>query len=182
MTNRGYVRNCLVCGHGGSTYEAKKEWKEISVCPKCNGAYVDLFYIHKYLKDDWKPNKEIQKQIDDKRAQDAVDAFIYALGSISEDRKEERKFYNSNEWKEVREKYLKPKPLLTIELQDENSVPKVFYKGEEVKSKKNILFDWETSTADDGGGLTYIIEHQETGNKQPTSNRIERRIREHALY
>lgn len=69
--------------------------------------------------------------------------------------------------------------LLVIELQDESSVPKVFYKGEEVKYKRNIYFDWNTDT-DIDGGLTYAIEHVEIGNAQPTVNRIERRVKGHA--
>ncbi|GGP17221.1 hypothetical protein [Oceanobacillus neutriphilus] len=76
----------------------------------------------------------------------------------------------------------KTEPLLTIELEDESSVPKVIYKGEEVKYKKNIQFEWETGTATDMGGLEYVIEYQETGNEQPTVNRIERRVGENALY
>lgn len=38
-------------------------------------------------------------------------------------------------------------PLLTIELDDINSVPKVIYKGEEVKKKVRVSFDWETNSA-----------------------------------
>ena len=71
------------------------------------------------------------------------------------------------------------KPLLTIELQNEASVPKVFYKGEEVKFKKGISFDWDTSDAYSPGGLSYAIEHYEQGG-QATCNRIERRVRDHA--
>lgn len=68
-------------------------------------------------------------------------------------------------------------PLLTIELQDESSVPKVFYKGEEVKYKSNVFFDWDTSDERSPGGLTYAIEHYEANG---TANRIERRIKDHA--
>lgn len=71
-------------------------------------------------------------------------------------------------------------PLLTIELQDESSVPKVIYKGREIKWKQNVFFDWDTSDERSPGGLSYAIEHQETGNGQVTCNRIERRVRDHA--
>ena len=51
------------------------------------------------------------------------------------------------------------KNLLVIELQDENSVPKVIYKGEEIHMKTKISFDWETRTDEYGGthiGLEYF--------------------------
>ena len=70
--------------------------------------------------------------------------------------------------------------LLSITLQDESSVPKVIYKGEEVEGKRSIQLDWETSDAVSMGGLTYSIEHTEKDNKgYPTTNRIERRVRGH---
>ncbi len=69
--------------------------------------------------------------------------------------------------------------LLVIELQDESSAPKVFYKGEEIKLKANVFFDWETDT-DVWGGLTYAIEHYEHGAVPPALNRIERRVKGHA--
>src|SRR5690625_575574 len=71
-------------------------------------------------------------------------------------------------------------PLLSIELQDESSVPTVYYKGEEVKYKRNVFLDWDTDT-DVFGGLSYAIEHMEVGNKEPTVNRIERRVKGHAM-
>lgn len=37
-------------------------------------------------------------------------------------------------------------PLLTIELDKINSVPKVFLKGEEIKNKVHVGFDWSTQT------------------------------------
>lgn len=51
-------------------------------------------------------------------------------------------------------------PLFQIELEDETSVPKVFYKGEEIKYKKIVNFDWETQKEHSGtGGLNLNIEH-----------------------
>ena len=74
---------------------------------------------------------------------------------------------------------LEPESLLLIELESESSVPKVFYKGEEVTSKVHISFDWDTDT-DVMGGLSYAIEHRETGS-YPVTNRIERRVKGHSF-
>lgn len=109
------TRNCLVCGYGGKTVESKDDYQEVGVCPKCNGAFVDIWCINKYTKNDWKPNKNVQE---------------------------------SN--------------FLTIELQDKTSVPKVFYKGEEITSKVKVQFDWETRT-ESVGGCKIHIEHYEDG-------------------
>jgi len=74
----------------------------------------------------------------------------------------------------------KDKPLLTIELQNESSVPKVIYKGVEITRKVNVFFDWYTSDAYSSGRLAYAIEHVEVKGKQPIVNRIERRVGDHA--
>lgn len=70
--------------------------------------------------------------------------------------------------------------LLLIALESEVSVPKVFYKGEEINLKKEILFHWESKDDYGQGGLTYIIENALRGQGVPTVNRIERRIKDHA--
>ncbi|MFD1335727.1 hypothetical protein ACFQ4N_09225 [Oceanobacillus iheyensis] len=70
-------------------------------------------------------------------------------------------------------------PLLTIELEDETSVPKVFYKGVEVELKREVLFHWETDT-EEFGGLTYNIEHLVRGLKYPAINRINCKVKGHA--
>ncbi|MEM5014099.1 hypothetical protein WKH57_25660 [Niallia taxi] len=70
----------------------------------------------------------------------------------------------------------KKSPLLQITLDEENEVPEVFYKGEEIQLKRDILFHWETDS-DVIGGLTYSIEHMEPGY---IINRIERRVKGHA--
>jgi len=70
----------------------------------------------------------------------------------------------------------KKRPLLQIILDEENGVPKVFYKGEEIKLNREILFHWETDT-EYMGGLTYSIENFEPGH---IINRIERRVKGHA--
>src|SRR5699024_1490137 len=80
---------------------------------------------------------------------------------------------------EVEEERKSKEPLLTIELQDETSVPTVYHKGKEIKLKTNVKFEWEADT-DELGGLTYYIEHYErTG--VPTLNKIERKIKGHAF-
>lgn len=67
-------------------------------------------------------------------------------------------------------------PLLKIELQDESSVPKVFYKGEEIIHKANVHFDWDTKDAHSLGGLTYGFEYLRSDG---TVERIERRTKDH---
>lgn len=81
---------------------------------------------------------------------------------------------------DIEEETKSKEPLLTIELQDETSVPTVYYKGKEINHKTNISFDWDTDT-EEYGGLTYAIEHMETGVKYPTANRTERRVKGHAM-
>ncbi|SHI03236.1 hypothetical protein [Virgibacillus chiguensis] len=71
--------------------------------------------------------------------------------------------------------------LLVIELESETDVPKVIYKGKEIKLKRNVFFDWETDGAyPTEGGLTYAIEHFERHASLPTINRIERKVKGHA--
>lgn len=41
---------CLVCGHNDMVFhDSKDDYQEVRVCPKCNGAYVDIWKINKYL-------------------------------------------------------------------------------------------------------------------------------------
>lgn len=41
---------CLKCDHADIIQKEKKEdFKEIEVCPKCQGAFVDIFREEKYL-------------------------------------------------------------------------------------------------------------------------------------
>lgn len=40
---------CLVCGHQDRVnHPSKKEYQEVTVCPKCNGAFVDVWKLGKY--------------------------------------------------------------------------------------------------------------------------------------
>ena len=42
---------CLVCGHQDKVYRTSKEgYQEVTVCPKCNGAFVDMYKLGKYEK------------------------------------------------------------------------------------------------------------------------------------
>lgn len=72
------------------------------------------------------------------------------------------------------------RPLLTIELQDETSTPKVYYQGKEISHKKNVFFDWDTDT-EVMGGLTYAIEYREVVKGYPVANLIERRVKGHTM-
>ncbi len=36
---------CLVCGYRDKVYRTSKE---VTVCPKCNGAFVDIWELEKY--------------------------------------------------------------------------------------------------------------------------------------
>lgn len=48
---------CLVCGHSEVLhFDSKEEFQEVTVCPKCNGAFVDKFKIGKYI-NETKPSK-----------------------------------------------------------------------------------------------------------------------------
>ncbi|MFD1416814.1 hypothetical protein [Oceanobacillus jeddahense] len=59
-----------------------------------------------------------------------------------------------------------PIPLLTIELEDMNSVPVVKYKGEELGHKTYVKFDWEQKTDKSFGGVEFDIEHHVSKAKQ----------------
>ncbi|HDR7485366.1 zf-TFIIB domain-containing protein [Bacillus paranthracis] len=40
---------CLVCGYQDKVYRiSKEEYQEVTVCPKCNGVFVDMFKLEKY--------------------------------------------------------------------------------------------------------------------------------------
>lgn len=102
-------RCCLACDYRIKTYQApKEEYQEVTVCPKCNGAFVDMWKLGKY------------KQ--------------------------------SNEGVE---------PLLQIVQSDVDAVPVVLYKGEEIKGKVRVSFDWETDGQHRKSGTYIHIEHVE---------------------
>ncbi|HDR3902420.1 TPA: hypothetical protein QCO88_005077 [Bacillus cereus] len=44
-------RCCLVCGYRIKTYQSPKDkYQEVTVCPKCNGSFVDMWKLGKYEK------------------------------------------------------------------------------------------------------------------------------------
>lgn len=47
--NHYHTSKCLVCGHQDRVnYLSKEEYQEVTVCPKCNGAFVDMYKLEKY--------------------------------------------------------------------------------------------------------------------------------------
>ncbi|MDR5021810.1 hypothetical protein FOL75_07155 [Bacillus thuringiensis] len=52
---------CLVCGHMDKVYHPSKEdYREVTVCPKCNGAFVDVWVINNYKRQSNDTKKNIQ--------------------------------------------------------------------------------------------------------------------------
>lgn len=50
---------CLVCGHSDTVFhDSKDDYQEVRVCPKCNGAYVDVWKRYKYIKNTDNPLEE----------------------------------------------------------------------------------------------------------------------------
>lgn len=46
-------RCCLVCDYQIKKYHSQEdEYQEVTVCPKCNGAFVDMFKLGKYKQSD----------------------------------------------------------------------------------------------------------------------------------
>ncbi|AXY05502.1 hypothetical protein CUC43_00470 [Bacillus thuringiensis LM1212] len=44
------LRRCLACDYQIKTYQAPEdEYQEVTVCPKCKGAFVDVYKINKYI-------------------------------------------------------------------------------------------------------------------------------------
>lgn len=61
--------------------------------------------------------------------------------------------------------------LLEIRLNREKSVPKVFYKGEEITGKVKVNFDWETQT-DEFGGMKYHVGYLDEKTEYPNKKTI----------
>ncbi|MGN8647899.1 hypothetical protein ACTNEO_05090 [Gracilibacillus sp. HCP3S3_G5_1] len=63
--------------------------------------------------------------------------------------------------------------LLVIELDDEESVPRVFHEGKEITNKVRVHFDWKTRT-DHPGKLEVNVDHYEINdNGEPNLTGIE---------
>ncbi|SEQ23281.1 hypothetical protein SAMN05216232_1978 [Virgibacillus subterraneus] len=61
--------------------------------------------------------------------------------------------------------------LLIIELDNETAVPKVFYKGEQVKHLRDVDFEWNTETDVVMGKLNIDIENVDTSGDKPVIKR-----------
>lgn len=111
---------CLVCGHQDKVYRtSKEEYQEVTVCPKCNGVFVDMYKLEKY--------KQSNKNVE---------------------------------------------PLLQIVQPDVNAVPVVLYKGEEIKHRIRISFDWKTNINHQSGAYIHI-EHGEADEKSVNTKIIQ---------
>ncbi|HGO2798733.1 TPA: hypothetical protein ACK0TX_001091 [Staphylococcus aureus] len=62
-------------------------------------------------------------------------------------------------------KKVRRKDLIVIKVKDENSVPLVIYKGEELKRKRVVKFLWVTQNGNYEGGYDINIEHYEKSEK-----------------
>lgn len=71
-------------------------------------------------------------------------------------------------------KKVKQKPLLTIEIENETAVPKVFYEGKEITDMVRISFSWDTKTAELGsGGTRFNVEHVDVVNDEPVQKGVD---------
>lgn len=59
---------CLSCGHNETIFHTKKEYQEVSVCPKCKGALVDVWKLRKHQNNvnnrNEKPSKSLSISVD----------------------------------------------------------------------------------------------------------------------
>lgn len=148
------THECLVCGHSDTVTYNMDTYMEVSVCPKCSGAYVDLWKINKY--------KHLIRSSEDKM-KDYKEKVDKAMREVAKE---------MDQWGENCVKYSR-EPLLTIELQDETSVPKVFYKGEEITAIVHVDFDWCTRSCEPlSGGMKLNIEHSDKKVKYPNVRQI----------
>ncbi|MBM7681960.1 putative CHY-type Zn-finger protein [Pullulanibacillus pueri] len=53
---------CLSCGHTENVQATKQDYSEVRVCPKCNGAFVDVWKINKYKSHNNNNNNNKPKQ------------------------------------------------------------------------------------------------------------------------
>lgn len=116
---------CLDCNNAEIIECTKEEHKEELECPRCKGKLVDVWNIGKYLPKYL--NKVAEPTISLNRIESEGDLGIYAPIRVA----------GIN---------VKEAPLLQIELENINSVPRVFYKGEEIKYKMEVAFEWGTGT------------------------------------
>ncbi|MER1284900.1 oxidoreductase [Bacillus sp. C5(2022)] len=70
--------------------------------------------------------------------------------------------------------------LLTIELTDEQSIPRVIYKGEEITGRIAVDFEWRTKDADQCGSTYYRIKHTKDSTGAPVVETKELAVGERA--
>lgn len=59
-----FKAQCLVCDHKGTVlHNTKEEYQEVTVCPKCKGAFVDIWKLAKYKQEERK-GQSIQNDVD----------------------------------------------------------------------------------------------------------------------
>ncbi|WP_254610344.1 hypothetical protein [Bacillus tequilensis] len=70
--------------------------------------------------------------------------------------------------------------LLTIELTDEQSIPRIVYKGEEITGRIAVDFEWRTKDADRFGSTYYRIKHTKDSTGAPVVETKELAVGERA--
>ncbi|WP_416808707.1 hypothetical protein [Bacillus thuringiensis] len=63
MSRYHHMAECLACGNKERVgYKSKKDYKEINVCPKCSGAFVDVWHISKYKNQKHNDNNPLEQK------------------------------------------------------------------------------------------------------------------------
>ncbi|MGG7220891.1 hypothetical protein ACQXR1_11295 [Bacillus sp. ATD] len=70
--------------------------------------------------------------------------------------------------------------LLTIELTDEQSIPRIVYKGEDITALVAVDFEWRTRDEDQIGSTYFRIKHANTNVKKPVVETKELAVGERA--
>lgn len=82
-----YRAQCLICKHSDMViHDSVEDYNEVEVCPKCNGAFVDVFKIVKYESKSKLSNVTVNcsLHVDDKQIEKALNDLGEALkNSIS---------------------------------------------------------------------------------------------------
>jgi NMD protein affecting ribosome stability and mRNA decay len=125
---------CLCCGFKDKVTGKKEDYSEVKVCPKCNGAFVDMWLMDKY--------KSSAKGIDNALEKDYTKITLKVDDTIVDEIIDHQ-----------------DTTLLQIKLDTITSVPRVFYKGEEITKKMRVSFDWETRRDGDKTPTFIHIQH-----------------------
>lgn len=121
-----HTAECIVCGHKGRNFYENGNYKEIDICPKCGGAYIDNFKIEKYKSSctQFRKNRVSMPL--------GVENTSYPLFQRIE---RERKEATTGDYINIRV----PKP---------GDVPIVEFNGEVLENFESIKFVWVTSGDD----------------------------------